>query len=156
MDGVKEAQATELVAELRQMAATGYAGCEIWREAADTIERMEFIQRDFHNIDDVAEIGRLTADLALAQGLAADRNVRIALIADERDRAVERARQAAIILATALAGGGLPEQAHWMHDAAVWLNDRPAPDVSGCAHVGCTIKGPHDHNSGSPQQATRT
>jgi hypothetical protein len=45
-------------------------------------------------------------------------------------RLVERERQAAIVLATALAGGGSPEQAHWMHDAAVWLNDRRSVDVS--------------------------
>jgi sugar phosphate isomerase/epimerase len=32
---------TELVAELRQMAATGYAGCQIWAKAADEIERLE-------------------------------------------------------------------------------------------------------------------
>lgn len=36
------------------------------------------------------DIERLTADLALAQGLAADRNVRIAMIAYERDCAVEK------------------------------------------------------------------
>lgn len=41
-------------------------------------------------IEDYDELGRectrLTADLALAQGLATSRNERIALIADERDR----------------------------------------------------------------------
>lgn len=47
----------------------------------------------------------------------------------------DREHQAAVILATALAGGGSPEQAHWMHDAAVWLNARPAEaKTSDCPH----------------------
>ena len=32
---------TDLVTELRQMAATGYAGCAIWAEAADEIEHWQ-------------------------------------------------------------------------------------------------------------------
>lgn len=33
-------QSADLVTELRQMAATGYAGSSIWAEAADELERL--------------------------------------------------------------------------------------------------------------------
>lgn len=50
--------------------------------------------------------------------------------ADELERMVDRERQAAIILATALAVGGYSQMhADWLHEATVWLNDRRAADV---------------------------
>jgi predicted nuclease with TOPRIM domain len=58
---------TDLVTELRQMAATGYAGCSIWAEAADEIERLERERAEW-------------------SGIAAQRNRNIALIAEERDK----------------------------------------------------------------------
>lgn len=45
----------DLVTELRQMAATGYAGCAIWAEAADEIERL---RTDFNEL--VSERDALT------------------------------------------------------------------------------------------------
>lgn len=38
--------AADLVTELRQMAATGYAGCAIWAEAADEIDRLRGLLSD--------------------------------------------------------------------------------------------------------------
>lgn len=58
---------TDLVSELRFMAAAGYAGCSVARKAADEIERLERERSEW-------------------AGIAAVRNRNIALIADERDQ----------------------------------------------------------------------
>src|SRR6185503_1494573 len=61
---------TELVSQLRLVrpkAKFEYAKDQflmigqVMREAADEIQRLTFIQKDFHNLEDVAEIKRLTA-----------------------------------------------------------------------------------------------
>lgn len=64
-----EAQSTDLVTELRQMAATGYAGCAIWAEAADEIERLRKLAKGCEDavLDQIAEARR---NLALYKGYA--------------------------------------------------------------------------------------
>jgi hypothetical protein len=61
---VTDAEAKEHASLItRNSAAMGRHFAPWFTRAADEIERLEFIQRDFHNLDDVAEIKKLRTAL---------------------------------------------------------------------------------------------
>lgn len=159
---MSDVQSTEPMSPvaLREIADCSPARCHDALEwAADEIERLQAIDREFHNIDDVVEITTLKREVASWKAVAHDHSERLL----DRWRPISTAPTDGTKvllwfpdLAYPVVG---PNEAYGYKTGGWkpthWMPAPSAPRCTDCAHVGCTIQGPHEHGSNGPQQGTR-